>query len=139
MFTQDQIKNMIFLDVETVSSHSNLDSLQKDNPALYEFWPDKANLIRKGKPEIAHLTDEEVFQTESALYTEFSKIVTISISQVVFDEAGEPQIKTKSFKNQIKSHSNCTTSNKKRIKSNKKQDKINHKSHKIKQKLNKIT
>ena len=97
MYTRDQIKNMIFLDVETVSSHSNLDSLQKDNPALYEFWPDKANLIRKGKPEVAHLTDEEVFQTESALYTEFSKIVTISISQVVFDEAGEPQIKTKSF------------------------------------------
>lgn len=97
MFSKDQIKNMLFLDVETVSSHANLSAMQSENPSLAEFWPDKANLIRKGKPEIMNLDDEQVYAQESALYTEFSKVVTISIGQVTFDEMGEAQFKVKSY------------------------------------------
>lgn len=97
MFSKDQIKNMLFLDVETVSSHRDLSAMEAEAPQLAEFWPDKANLIRKGKPEIMDLDDAQVYTQEAALYTEFSKIVTISIGQVTFDDAGEPQFKVKSY------------------------------------------
>ena len=97
MFSKEQIKNMLFLDVETVSSHADLTSMQVESPAMAEFWPDKANLIRKGKPEIMDLDDSQVYEKESALYTEFSKIVTISIGQVTFDDAGEAHFKVKSY------------------------------------------
>ena len=64
---------------------------------LYSHWPAKANLIRKGKPEIMHLDDTQVYNEESALYTEFSKIVCISIGQVTFDDYDNPIFKVKSF------------------------------------------
>tara|TARA_R110000772_G_scaffold59349_4_gene134433 strand:- start:3843 stop:4568 length:726 start_codon:yes stop_codon:yes gene_type:complete len=97
MYSKEAIKGMLFLDVETVSSHKDLNAMEQEDPDLLSFWPDKASLIRKGKPEIIDLTDSEVYEKESALYTEFSKIVTISIGQVVFDEAGEPHFKVKSY------------------------------------------
>lgn len=97
MYSKESIKGMLFLDVETVSSHKNLSAMEQDAPDLAHFWPSKADLIRKGKPEILDLDNDQVYSQESALYTEFSKIVTISIGQVVFDEAGEPHFKVKSY------------------------------------------
>jgi len=97
MFSKESIKNMLFLDIETVSSHSSLSAMEVEHPTLYSHWPAKANLIRKGKPEILHLNDTEVYEEESALYSEFSKIVCISIGQVTFDEYDNPTFKVKSL------------------------------------------
>jgi len=100
MFSEASIKNMLFIDVETASSHKDYTTLQSENPALASHWPKKAKLIvspKAGKPELAHLSDEELYAHESPLYTEFSKIVTVSIGQVVFSDDGQPQFKVKSY------------------------------------------
>jgi len=100
MFSESQIKNMLFIDVETVASHVNHAEMKAQNPALAEHWSRKAKVIvspKAGKPELAHLSEEELYEQEAPLYTEFSKIVTISIGQVVFDDAGNPQFKVKSY------------------------------------------
>lgn len=100
MFSQEAIKNMLFIDVETVTSHRDFESMHAENPVLAGHWPAKAKLIvspKAGKPELAHLSDEELYYQEAPLYTEFSKIVTVSIGQVVFDDAGQPQFKVKSY------------------------------------------
>ena len=83
MFSKEAIKNMLFLDIETVSSHASLSKMEEEHPMLYSHWPAKANLIRKGKPEIMHLDDTQVYNEESALYTEFSKIVCIHKPQIL--------------------------------------------------------
>lgn len=100
MFSESQIKNMLFIDVETVASHVNHADMAANNPALAEHWSRKAKVIvspKAGKPELAHLSEAELYEQEAPLYTEFSKIVTISIGQVVFGDDGEPQFKVKSY------------------------------------------
>ena len=97
MFSAEQLSNMLFLDIETVTSHKDLQTMQAEAPALAYHWPAKANLIRKGKPEIMHLNDAEVYQSEAPLYTEFSKTVCVSIGQLILNEDGSSQFKSKSF------------------------------------------
>ena len=97
MFSKESIKTMLFIDIETVSSHSSMQAMEVEHPDLYKHWPAKANLIRKGKPEIMGLNDSETYEQESPLYTEFSKIVCISIGQVTFDDYDTPGFKVKSF------------------------------------------
>lgn len=98
MFSSEQLSNMLFLDIETVSSHQDLQTMQAQAPVLAHHWPAKANLIRKGKPELLGLSDEEVYKLEAPLYTEFSKTVCVSIGQLVFEEGGQQSMfKSKSF------------------------------------------
>ena len=100
MFSEAQIKTMLFIDVETVTSHVDHATMLAENPALADHWSRKAKVIvspKAGKPELAHLSEAELYEQEGPLYTEFSKIVTISIGQVVFDSDGDPQFKVKSY------------------------------------------
>jgi len=100
MFNQQEIKNMLFIDVETVTSHINHADMVEKNPVLAGHWSNKAKVIvspKAGKPELAHLSEAELYEQEAPLYSEFSKIVTVSIGQVVFDDAGQPQFKVKSY------------------------------------------
>ncbi len=98
MFSQDQIKNFLFIDVETVSEYPDFETMQQDSLALAEHWVEKCKLItgKTGKPELAEYSPAELYKQEAALYTEFSKIVTISIGQIVFQDE-LPQFKVKSF------------------------------------------
>ena len=100
MFDESSIKNMLFVDVETTSSHKDLQSLQSENPEVAGHWPAKAKLIispKAGKPKLSHLSESELYALEAPLYTEFSKIVTVSIGQVVFGDDNKPQFKVKSY------------------------------------------
>lgn len=98
MFSQDQIKNFLFIDVETVSAYPDFETMEGEAPLLASHWAEKCKLItsKTGKPELAHHTPAELYLQEAALYTEFSKIVTISIGQITFQDT-LPQFKVKSF------------------------------------------
>lgn len=98
MFTKDQIRNHLYLDVETVSLYPDFETMEAESPALAYHWTEKIKLItgKTGKPELAHLTASELFKLESPLYSEFSKVVTVSIGQITFNEE-EPLFKVKSF------------------------------------------
>jgi len=97
MFGKESIKTMLFIDIETVSSHSSLAEMEAQHPNLHHHWPAKANLIRKGKPELMDLDDAKTYEQEAALYAEFAKTVCISIGQVTFDDYDNASFKVKSF------------------------------------------
>lgn len=98
MFGKESIRTMLFIDIETVSSHSSLEVMEQEHPDLHHHWPAKANLIRKGKPELMDLNDSDTYKQEAALYTEFAKVVCISIGQVTFDDyTDQTSFKVKSF------------------------------------------
>lgn len=97
MFNKDQIKNMLFLDVETTSGADTLADLIENNPGIEEHWDKKYALVKRDKLEYANSDREETFQLDSALYPEFGKVIVVSIGQVVFDDFDKPQFKVKSF------------------------------------------
>ena len=64
-----QLKNILFIDIETVSTTDTLDSL---NPRMQACWEQKAKKIA---PELdAH----KAYTEKAAIYAEFGKIITIS-------------------------------------------------------------
>lgn len=98
MYSPEQIKNFLFIDVETVTAHRDFEAMQQEAPLLAEHWVEKCKLItgRTGKPELAHHSPAELYEQEAALYSEFSKIVTVSIGQITFQD-DVPQFKVKSY------------------------------------------
>lgn len=97
MYSKDQIKNMLFLDIETTSAYDTIEEYNAQVPGIQKHWEKKLEYIRRDKAEYADMAAGEVYQLDSALYPEFGKVIVISIGQVVFDDLDTPQFKVKSF------------------------------------------
>ncbi|MTI20154.1 3'-5' exonuclease [Fulvivirga sp. RKSG066] len=70
------LKNILFLDVETVSAHDTFDQLDE---RLKAQWARKASFLKR-EPET---TDEELYFKRGGIYAEFGKIVVISLGYFV--------------------------------------------------------
>jgi uncharacterized protein YprB with RNaseH-like and TPR domain len=97
MYSKDQIKNMLFLDIETTSACDTIEEYNAQFPGVQGHWEKKLGYIRKDKAEYVDMEAGEVYQLDSALYPEFGKVIVVSIGQVVFDDFDKPQFKVKSF------------------------------------------
>lgn len=68
----DNLQQYLFIDIETVSGEADYHKL---SPVMQEFWTRKSTVI-KLSPE---LLPEESYQKRAAVYSEFAKVVCISI------------------------------------------------------------
>lgn len=89
---KNAIKNVLFLDVETVSGKNNFDDL---SDRMKDHWKSKARRISSNNL----LTQEECissYQEKSAIYAEFNKIICISVGYLDFKK-DQVTLKVKSF------------------------------------------
>ena len=84
-----EVKNVLFLDIETVALTQNFKSL---DPALQTLWKKKCEFIRH--PE--GLTPDEIYEQRAGIYSEFGKIICIGVGKI-FEEGGSLKLKTKAF------------------------------------------
>ncbi|MCE5331990.1 MAG: 3'-5' exonuclease [Bacteroidales bacterium] len=89
------LPKIMFLDIETVPQKAGISEIPED---LAHLWEEKYNLIRKRMPE--KYTDEtsaaEAFANSAGIYSEFGKIVCISVGFIYF-KGLEMHFRTKSF------------------------------------------
>lgn len=92
MYSVDQIKNMVFIDIETVSWQEQIDELLSERPALAEFWQERVERLKKdGTNGVTHeMSDQEIWEKTAALFPEWGKVICISIGQIKFDDLDEP-------------------------------------------------
>jgi len=89
---RNALKNILFLDVETVSGKSKFEELPE---RIKDHWKSKAKIITSNK----ELTEDECivcYHDKSAIYAEFNKIVCISVAYLDFGK-NEVVLKIKSF------------------------------------------
>lgn len=95
MLSHIDITRVLFFDIETVPAVENFYDLNND---WKDLWADKAkNLLKKEK---ADLTPEEMVKVyeRAGIYSEFGKIICISVGYVKFDETTEKfTVKLKSY------------------------------------------
>ena len=96
MYSQEQLKNIIFFDIETATQFDSLDSLNQDNPKMAELWSKRCEYLRSRYEENKDLTDEELYLKKGALHAEFSRIVCISFARLAFKD-GSPEVVMKSY------------------------------------------
>ena len=92
---KNELQKIMFLDIETVPQTADFSELPDD---LAHLWEDKFNLIHKRMPEkySEETTAAEGFNNSAGIYSEFGKIVCISVGFVFF-QGEEMHFRTKSF------------------------------------------
>lgn len=97
MYIQEELKGMLFIDIETTSEFETYKEFKSNRPNAIEHWAKKCKQIQNGGEHLEK-DDAEMYLHMTALYPEFGKIRVISIGQIQFDESGIPLIsKIKSF------------------------------------------
>lgn len=92
---RNELQKIMFLDIETVPQTSGLSELPVE---LAHLWEDKFNLIQKRMPEkySDETTAAEAFSNSAGIYSEFGKIVCISVGFIHFN-GNHMHFRTKSF------------------------------------------
>lgn len=91
MYTRNHLENILFLDIETVSTTATYEELSERIQAL---WDKKAHLINKR--EETPLPPEDLYREKAAIFSEFGKVVCISVGYLKFVE-GRATFKLKSY------------------------------------------
>ncbi|HRI77991.1 MAG TPA: 3'-5' exonuclease [Cyclobacteriaceae bacterium] len=89
----EDVRSILFLDIETVASTGNYADL---SDRLKVQWARKVNFFRQREEG---QTDAELFQERAGIYAEFGKIIVIAIGKFSENEKGERCLKTKYFAN----------------------------------------
>lgn len=87
---QQVLKNILFLDIETVSCAGSYAALDDNLQAL---WDKKAASLQPDSATPA----SDLFFEKAAIYAEFGKVIVIGLGFVTFDEAGQPTLRTKAL------------------------------------------
>lgn len=96
MYTQAELKNMVFFDIETASGYENLDALNEENPAMANLWVKRCEYLRSRFEENKDMSDEELYADKAALHSEFNRIVCASFGRLEF-VGKDPAITIKSY------------------------------------------
>ncbi|MEP7322427.1 MAG: ribonuclease H-like domain-containing protein [Saprospiraceae bacterium] len=92
-FTRPQ--DILFFDIETVSSHAQFNELSDNMKAL---WKIKANAFTRSYDE--PMSEENLsgfFEKKAAIFAEFGKVVCISVARFNVEEDKQLRLKVKSF------------------------------------------
>jgi predicted PolB exonuclease-like 3'-5' exonuclease len=97
MYTKEEIKSMLFIDIETTSGFKTLDELKESHPELISFWDRKEKFIRAEDVELRDVESSDIYFQKASLTAEWGRIVCISVGQIKFDEDDVPFMQKKSF------------------------------------------
>jgi 3'-5' exonuclease len=87
---QPELRDILFLDIETVAVTENFQSL---NERMKVQWSRKAAFLKREEQQ----TDEDLFNQRAGIYSEFGKIICIGIGMLFDHESGSIGLKTKSY------------------------------------------
>lgn len=85
----NKLKQILFLDIETVSQRATYDELTESQQQL---WDKKAKFFRSEDK-----SSSELYEEKAAIFAEFGRIITIGLGYFHFDKDDEPTFKTKAF------------------------------------------
>jgi hypothetical protein len=92
MYNIQELKAMMFIDIETVSEYHTYEEFIEKRPGATKMWEKKANFYRDTEKSCVGLRDDQIYIDKAALNPEFAKIVTISIGHIQFDENEMPNM-----------------------------------------------
>ncbi len=90
MYTLDDIKNWLFVDIETVSEAIDFQTLQASNPAKAALWSHRCEYLRRRYAECEKLSDAELYTLKAGLHPEFAKIVCVCLG--IYQGDGKAQV-----------------------------------------------
>jgi len=87
---QSDLKNILVIDIETVSDHKEYDEMPE---RLQPLWDKKASFLRKDEDQLS----SELYWDRAAIYAEFGRIIVISIGYFHSKPNDPLSLRVKSF------------------------------------------
>jgi hypothetical protein len=84
------LRDILFLDIETVASTDNYNALDE---RLKVQWSRKASFLKREES----VTDEQLFHQRAGIYAEFGKVICIAVGKLYDTPDGTIGLKTKAF------------------------------------------
>lgn len=78
MIKKEDIKNILYFDVETAGGYRTYEDLASENPRLAKLWERRAKYFRSNTPGMEDLSDSEIYSQKSGLEPEFGRVVCVS-------------------------------------------------------------
>jgi hypothetical protein len=88
----NQLKDILILDIETVTAVSNYDEMSE---GLQHHWDRKAGFLRNEEEK----SPDDLFFDRGGIYAEFGKVIVIAIGIFHADENDQPALRVRSFEN----------------------------------------
>jgi DNA polymerase elongation subunit (family B) len=85
-----ELKDILFLDIETVACTDNFTALDE---RLKVQWSRKASFLKREEG----VTDEQLFHQRAGIYAEFGKIICVAVGKFTETETSELSLKTKAY------------------------------------------
>lgn len=84
------LKNLLFIDIETVSAHSHFEQV---SPAMQAFWRKKASYLYNP----SELSEADFYFERAGIYAEFGKVIVIGLGFLHWNEQQELSLKVKTL------------------------------------------
>lgn len=78
MIKKEDIKNILYFDVETAGGYRSYEDLALGNPRLAKLWEKRAKYFRGNTTGMEDLTDAEIYVQKAGLEPEFGRVVCVS-------------------------------------------------------------
>lgn len=78
MIKREDIKNILYFDVETAGGYRTHEDLVLENPRLAKLWERRAKYFRSNTSGMEDLSDSEIYSQKAGLEPEFGKVVCVS-------------------------------------------------------------
>ena len=85
-----ELRDVIFLDIETVAHHYDYEHLDE---RLKAQWARKASYFKRD----SQLTDGDVYRDRAGIYAEFGRVVCVAVGKFVENENGDVILRTKAY------------------------------------------
>ena len=86
MIKKEDIKNILYFDVETSGGYRTHEDLVEGKPRLAKLWERRAKYFRSNTNGMEDLTDAEIYLQKAGLEPEFGRVVCVSFG--VWDDQG---------------------------------------------------
>lgn len=78
MIKKEDIKKILYFDVETAGGYRTYEDMDLENPRLSKLWEKRAKYFRGNSPGMEGLTDSEIYLQKAGLEPEFGRVVCVS-------------------------------------------------------------
>jgi len=82
MIRKEDLKNILYFDVESAGKYSSLEEMELQNPRLANLWAKRAKYFRDSVQEMAKLSDADIYLHKAGMEAEFGRVICVSFGLV---------------------------------------------------------
>lgn len=82
MIKKEDLKNILYFDVESAGQYPSYEEMELQNPRLAKLWAKRAKYFRDNSPEMDKLSDADIYLHKAGMEAEFGRVICVSFGLI---------------------------------------------------------